>query len=81
MFSLQPPRHIPTLPIASVPQFGPSPLLSEPDITVGAGKVAIDPLRKPAVQMLCVAKISYSITSSARSRIDCGTVRPAPWLS
>jgi len=43
MFSLQPPRHIPTLPIASVPQFGLSPLLAEPDMTVGTGSAEIDP--------------------------------------
>jgi hypothetical protein len=30
-------------PIASVPQFGSSPLLAEPDITGRTGKVAIDP--------------------------------------
>src|SRR6516164_6238504 len=30
-------------PIASVPEFGPSPLLYAPDITAFSGKVAIDP--------------------------------------
>jgi hypothetical protein len=37
---------------------------------------SIDPERKPAVQIFCVAKF-YSITSSARSRIDGGTARPS----
>jgi hypothetical protein len=34
MFSLQPPRHISTLPITSFPQLGPCPLLVEPDIAI-----------------------------------------------
>ena len=34
MFNLQPPRHIPTLPITSVSQFGPCPLLADPDIAI-----------------------------------------------
>ena len=34
------------------------------------------PLLPSAVQLFCVANASYWITSSARSRIDCGTVRP-----
>jgi hypothetical protein len=35
-----------------------------------------DPEQPSAVQWFCTAKI-YSITSSARSKIDCGTVRPS----
>src|SRR6516165_6424980 len=37
MFSLQPPRHIPTLPITSISRFGPSPLLVEPDMAGRTG--------------------------------------------
>jgi hypothetical protein len=37
MFSLQPPRHISTLPITSVSPFGPRPLLVEPDMIAADG--------------------------------------------
>jgi len=35
------------------------------------------PRRRSSTNLFCTAKFYHSITSSARSRIDCGTVRPS----
>src|SRR5262245_65869872 len=51
MSDLQQPRHISTLPIASVPQFGPSPLLAEADISVVPRQAAFVPALRSGAEL------------------------------
>ena len=78
MFNLKPPRHISTLPFATEPDLCLPRSMSALVSTATALARAQQMTRRAKKRLMhCSNYRHYSITSSAVSRIDGGTVRPS----